>query len=250
MSWFSELSKGNFWLKGLLYLKDVHLTSSNEHLYRAIRFLQKSNVLSEPVTIADVGSHTGETLLFWHKHFPSATIIGFEPNPDSHARAVENTKHISSIKIHPYALSSKEGSADLNVTQNSVSSSLNAPSEDLFGKVSSGYRSDLEVVKQVSVSTNTLDSFGLKSLTLLKLDAQGHEIEILHGASETLKSTRIVVTEMSVQPLYSGGAAYHETDAVLRNAGFSLLDVLVPARKNGVETVEFDAIYVNRKLFS
>ena len=47
------------------------------------------------------------------------------------------------------------------------------------------------VTKKVEV--RTLDSFGLRDVSFMKMDVEGHELEVLHGARETLAASRPVV---------------------------------------------------------
>lgn len=56
---------------------------------------------------------------------------------------------------------------------------------------------------------------------LLKLDVDGHEIAILRGAAETLRSTSVVIVEASV-------ATISEKLRMLEGAGFVLVDIVDP----------------------
>ena len=43
------------------------------------------------------------------------------------------------------------------------------------------------------VYVRTLDSFSLDDVTLLKVDVEGHEVELLNGATQTIRRNRPVV---------------------------------------------------------
>lgn len=47
--------------------------------------------------------------------------------------------------------------------------------------------------KETQVNLRTLDSFGIQECEFLKIDVEGHEIEVLQGAMETLRRTRPVI---------------------------------------------------------
>lgn len=56
--------------------------------------------------------------------------------------------------------------------------------------------------------------------TLLKIDVQGWELEVLIGAGETLDRFAAVVCEVSWQELYEGAPSFEQLDAHLRAHGF------------------------------
>lgn len=47
--------------------------------------------------------------------------------------------------------------------------------------------------RETQVKLKTLDSFGIQDCAFLKIDVEGHEIEVLEGAIETLQRTRPVI---------------------------------------------------------
>ena len=55
---------------------------------------------------------------------------------------------------------------------------------------------------------------------LLAMDTQGYELEVLKGATETLKSVKVVYTEVSNVPLYEGSALVEDLDTFLQPFGF------------------------------
>ena len=48
---------------------------------------------------------------------------------------------------------------------------------------------------ETKVDIKNLDELGLKDIKLLKIEAEGHENEVLQGSVETLKTTNYVVVD-------------------------------------------------------
>ena len=57
---------------------------------------------------------------------------------------------------------------------------------------------------------------------VMKLDVQGAEYDIFLGAVRSLSTTRILQTEMHMNPLYEGAKLFGDNDALLRSHGFEL----------------------------
>ena len=192
--------------------------------------------------VIDIGCFIGYTSIFFHKELNDVKVIGFEPSKQSYQAAVKNTDGIPEIKIENYALSDLCGVTEFFVTDNKVSSSLNA----ITGADTRFNTQDVE-----KVETITLDEYfknnGLQDERVLaiKLDVQGHELKVLKGAENTLKRTLFVLTEQSNHESYKGGAHYYEIDELLRQNGFRLHNIFAPFSYDPF-LYEFDALYINQ----
>lgn len=233
-----------------LHLKDTTFTHTYEHLVRAVRLARRAGFgRNRKGNILDVGAYDGKTALFFHHFFPQAAIHAYEPNPEAARILQETVNGISAVHFHPEALSDENGVVPFYVTHNKVSSSLNKINTHSPGAEGS-LSEQLRIEREIEIPKVTLDSCGYSEILILKLDTQGNEVRVLNGGINTLRKTSIVITEMSVHQLYQNGCTYSETDAVLRENGFIAVDFIVPARKNGVQMMEFDAIYINTSLVS
>lgn len=59
----------------------------------------------------------------------------------------------------------------------------------------------------------------------------------------TLKKTRLVLTEVSIAEMYSGGCLYYEVDEILRRNGFGIHNLISNYNNEGVKY--FDILYIN-----
>jgi FkbM family methyltransferase len=69
--------------------------------------------------------------------------------------------------------------------------------------VSSLHRRDIHGVS-ITVPLVTVDGLGLRDVTFMKIDVDGHEVPVLHGAAETVKRDRprlLVEVEERIQPV-------------------------------------------------
>jgi FkbM family methyltransferase len=93
----------------------------------------------------------------------------------------------SKASVYPVGLSSRDGSGTLYTPY------YRGRPQTGWGALEPGNCPDAESCTESTVSVRTLDSFGLNDVTLLKVDVEGHEVELLHGAQQTIRQNRPVV---------------------------------------------------------
>jgi len=80
------------------------------------------------------------------------------------------------------------------------------------------------VVKECAVNTKTLDElcseYNITFPDVLSMDTQGTELEILKGASNALKNTVAVLTEVAFIPIYKDQPLFKDIDEYLIKHGF------------------------------
>ena len=156
--------------------------------------------LTEKSILLDIGSNWG------HHSFSAAlkkkcSVIAFEPNQEVYRDFVRINKQlglVDKVKIHNCALSSVDSS--LLLSQNYFDSGVASISQSYSESVLTSHKSlnflqrifGVSTVEEV-VKVKTLDSFKIESATLIKIDAEGVELEILKGAKETIKSLRPII---------------------------------------------------------
>ena len=98
---------------------------------------------------------------------------------------------------------------------------------------------------QVRTLDTLKDSFVLQSPTLLKIDVQGFEIQVLQGAKNILRDIDYIIIEMSFRKLYKDQGLFDEVYTVLNNNGFQFQGPLTqmdhPRTK---EVLQIDGLFV------
>lgn len=80
---------------------------------------------------------------------------------------------------------------------------------------------------------------------LVKLDVQGFELQVLSGATETLKRTEVILTEVSLLPYNRGAPLMHEVIAYLAERDFLPFDICGGLRRDSDGALfQTDVIFV------
>lgn len=185
---------------------------------------QKRILQNTPVnTIFEVGAADGRDCVLYTTIFPNAKVFAFEPLPDSFLKVEEKAKINKSIIPFNVAVSSQKGTANFYKTELEDASSL------LQSQVTNSTFDVYQKVKGViEVQTDTIDNIckenKISKIDLLKIDAQGAELEILKGAMNIIKANNINLIYVEVQfiQLYKNAPSYHEIANLLTNNNFRL----------------------------
>ena len=131
----------------------------------------------------DVGANRGYYTYFLSRIFDR--VEAFEPNSE----ILRDLRDYSApnITIHEIALSSRVGIRSLHIPL------VNGIEYSGWASFSRENLQSAHSVRTIQVKTVTLDSLKLASVALIKIDAEGHEMEILNGARETICASRPVV---------------------------------------------------------
>jgi FkbM family methyltransferase len=192
----------------------------------------------------DVGAHIGlwtEDLL---RVVPSARVIVVEPQDDLRAIAEARFAGDDRVTVLGCALADREGSRPFHLMGAAVNGSLYEPNPDMNDL----YRAGWELERTVNVQTRTVDAItNGRPVSLLKIDVQGAEHEVLAGATDTLNRTSAVMLEVEFLSHYAGDVTFPALHEWMADRGFRLTGISEPARSPAGAMLCSDACYVHER---
>lgn len=160
--------------------------------------------------IIHIGGHYGEEIAEYVRNGIQEIVI-FEPLSDSFDILCENIQDLNAnIIAHQVALGPEETTATMYVSDNQKqSSSLLKP------KVHITHHPHVKFPETEEVEVKVLDDFDYTKYNFINMDVQGYELEVLKGATETLKHVDYVYCEVNRDEVYEGNAYVEELDEFL-----------------------------------
>jgi FkbM family methyltransferase len=137
----------------------------------------------------DIGANNGFYTFNAEKFIPPQHIYAFEPIPELHFRLV---KMFGKSNIHKLALSDSIGVHNFKIP------TIGKDEYKSRGKLNTEYIERGETrCRTIEVRTSTLDSFVIenkvKAIDFIKIDVEGHELQVITGGQEALKKLRPVL---------------------------------------------------------
>lgn len=170
---------------------------------------------AEPATILDVGANIGQSALRFRLAFPKARIISLEPVSATFSELQRRTADLD-VDCRRLALGPEAGRATIYLTELSVTNSLKRPAAD-----------ELRGAEEIEVET--LDGFvarnGLDAIDLLKIDAEGFDLDVIRSGARTLAAGRVrfILVEVGFNPGDPRHPLFDDMRAELTPHGFRLL---------------------------
>jgi FkbM family methyltransferase len=176
-------------------------------------------------TLFDIGANTGQYAINLRENGYCKKIISFEPVKEAFEKLKKASAKDKNWIINNYALGDANFQGTINVSGNSLSSSiLNMLPLHLNAAPESRY------IKQEKIEIRKLDSIfysfcSKEDTVMLKIDTQGYEKSILDGATNSLNNVSIIQLEMSIVPLYENEMLYDSMVSYLADRGFQLFSL-------------------------
>lgn len=187
-----------------------------------------------PSTIIDVGAYQGEWSKSMHSIFPDARFILVEPLPEKEP-------------------SLKQLDIGSKTVYNAVLSDVNGETKRFYEmETGSSYypeqtNADRNVTERSTVTMDALLAEEEISEGLLKIDAQGAELDIIHGADQTLENIHSIYLELSLVEYNKGAPPAEEVISELNERGYRITDVGTRHRRGG-QLIQIDILFTDNSL--
>lgn len=162
------------------------IASGEEVLFK---ILKQRFTSAQPLCIFDVGANHGLFVKMIQRYLQGLPlqIHAFEPSQYSYGILCDSAKAYNNVTLNNIALGKQTGEAELYYdTDGSWLASLSKRRLDHFG---------IDFKYSEPIKIDTLDSYCLscnvQQIDLLKLDVEGHELDVLQGAVRMLESQKI-----------------------------------------------------------
>lgn len=204
--------------------------------------------------VFDVGACHGESVF----RFPSSKLVYcFEPSDYNREILEQRHKGDRRVKSYPYAISDVGGKRHFNFYRGYAYCSFH--DFDTDGEFWNFIKHhDYEGIEEIDhemnnwnhdVDTIRLDHFmdtqGIKYIDYLKIDTQGHDLNVIKSLGDKINSVKYIEFEVQLKPLYKDTPRKEEFLKFFSNYDFDL--VHEECNYELVEDYEVNMIFKNRK---
>ena len=213
-------------------------------LHRLNFNLLPAGALNQIDCVIDVGANVGDWTADLLALCQPAKVICVEPDPNLAQKLRQRFSAQPTVVVEQTAMGDKAGTAEFKIMHNPVLNSFRRPAESM-AKI---YPEPFQIKETITVEVKPLDAIvpATGRISLLKIDAQGFEREVLAGAKQTLQRTDYLIIEVNFQPHYEGEAGFFELDTIMQQHGFCIGNYSTP--KGGRRQALFaDVLYLRKE---
>lgn len=198
--------------------------------------------------IVDVGANRGQFALISRKIFPRAKIHSIEPLEEP-AQIFKNIfKNDPDIILYTCAVGREKSTAIIHITKDDDSSSL-LPITKMLSDMFPGATEKQTRQVMVYPLSQLINPASIPLASLLKIDVQGFELDVLKGCEDVLQKFSYLYIECSFVELYKGQALAHQIISWLGERNFVLSSIHnLYYGKNGL-SVQGDFLFSQRKIW-
>ncbi len=213
----------------------------NVHQKRISNFLQNKSIK----TIIDVGAHKGEFIECSLKINSVNKIIAFEPQKKIFSLLEKKFLNNNKIFLNNIALDIDNGQKVIKINKLSSTSTLNEiDNSSFYFKFKSFllYEKD-SIISEEEIDTVSFDDFFYGKIfdqnTLLKIDTEGYELNVLKGSNKKIKEVKYILIENQFSKMYKN-VDFKDSHNFLISKNFKLL------KKFKFPTLHYeDRLYIN-----
>ena len=145
--------------------------------------LKRSFDIARAACVFDVGAHLGWETVRYAQMFPAAQVHAFELVPATCEQLRRNVADQPRIHVHGFGLSNARGSARITLQADPQLNSLSGRAQPAAG----GESVEVHFRRLDEVA----DELGVPTVDLLKIDAEGHDLQVLEGGTALFAARRV-----------------------------------------------------------
>lgn len=198
----------------------------------------------------DVGANIGQWASDFRRCRPDSYILSFEPDLRCKIELETAASLDDKWSLNFIALGSSDSVSEMNLWDMEGGSSSLVPLNE-FGEGFTGWKNaDMNIIKVPVRKLESIMEEGQlkKSSSVLKIDVQGYEMEVLTGAEKILRDFKVIEIELPLIELYSGSLSSGSIILYLEAKGFALV-ALATERWAFPGAADCDALFVRKDLY-
>ena len=178
------------------------------HQKRIEKFIKKNKIKIK--TFIDIGAFEGKYTDLILKIEEKCKVIMIEPQSKYYSLLKEKYKNNNLIKIMKIGISDKETLLKLKINKHEITSTFSQFNDAnkylnfkaiLFNSNLKNMTTNSENIEVFPLSL-ILQKNNLDSIDLIKIDTEGHEYEVLYGASDYIKKINYILVEFHIDKIY------------------------------------------------
>jgi FkbM family methyltransferase len=174
--------------------------------------------VSNPKTVIDVGVGYGTPELY--NAYPNAKFILIEPLKQFKP-FINKIKKELNCKVYYKAVGSVEEKKSIKIDENNLQKSSFASRTEITKTGNRLKKSDIETT---TINKILDENTEIETPILLKIDTEGHELEILKGSDKYLNQIDTIISEVSVAQRFENSYNFEDIILFLYNKGFQVFD--------------------------
>ena len=249
MNFFNTITKfSKIFIKKSFRLIGFEISYYHNHYKNPFDEIYKNYFLDiKSLIIFDVGANTGQSIKRFLSLLNKPFFHAFEPLNDEYKILSSKYKNNYNVTLNNFALSNQsEDSKNFYSNHFSETSSFVKPvSND----------NNFSIKEKIKVKCVTIDDYvninGINKINIFKIDTQGHEINVLEGAKETLEKQIIdfIEVELIIGKAYEKSNSFSDLENKLIPFGYEFyaIDTSGSLYKS-YEMLQFNFIYIKNSL--
>ena len=199
---------------GLIYYPNKYRISGSmvNHQFELDNLLDSYNLdnfdIGSGDIVIDCGANVGALYMALNKYQKNIKYIAYEPDPKVNLCLKLNLEGEENITIHSFGLSDRNKNRSFYLGSEHGDSSFESFVTESI----------------VEIETRKLDDYNYKKIKLLKIDAEGHEFEVLLGGHNTLKYIEFIAVDMGAEKGEAEENTVSDVTNFLLKNDFSIID--------------------------